>query len=552
MPSKNCRETKGIVDSNPELAFSAVLRSHLAKSTMIRLGIMVFLLILAISEWLGLSDPELRFRPWRQLCYMLFFVSGFGLNLTYLLFQGRLLRSRFFSAFQLVMDGVLTTAWVFLTGGILSVFLFIYILGIFFYGKFLKFTVMLGASCALCGVLFLVSCVQFYFPQLWGVEHIRGSDIAYNYSLFTLALILVTSLVLVGQTQEKRLLYTVFEQQSALRRAEELRFRIVDWMDSGLMALDHAGRITTINKRALEWISEHDRDKVLNTFFGRFFPEFLSCWNEQQRWCANRNTVHSPERGIVFGFRVTELPEAHGWLVLFSDITEVKKLEKRVQDMEKMATVGELAAGLAHEMKNPLAGIKASLQLLLSNDLEEDHARRLSAVIVRDIDRLDFLLKDFLVFARPLAASPEDVAVAEAVEDVLMPLRLRYPRVAVNVELGTARVVFDRNHLHQILLNLCVNAFQAVEGRDEARISITAHDGGRKLVIADNGPGMSPEIRARCFDPFVTTKAVGTGLGLSIAQRLAAQNGAFIDVDSDPAGTRVALVRNSSPDSDMA
>jgi signal transduction histidine kinase len=323
-------------------------------------------------------------------------------------------------------------------------------------------------------------------------------------------------------------------------------------MDSGLMALDHAGRITTINKRALEWIAEHDRDKVLNTFFGRFFPEFLSCWSEQQRWCANRNTVHSPERGIVFGFRVTELPEAHGWLVLFSDITEVKKLEKRVQDMEKMATVGELAAGLAHEMKNPLAGIKASLQLLLSNDLEEDHARRLSAVIVRDIDRLDFLLKDFLVFARPLAASPEDVAVAEAVEDVLMPLRLRYPRVAVNVELGTARVVFDRNHLHQILLNLCVNAFQAVEGRDEARISITAHDGGRKLVISDNGPGMSPEIRARCFDPFVTTKAVGTGLGLSIAQRLAAQNGAFIDVDSDPAGTRVALVRNSSPDSDMA
>lgn len=537
------------MDNNPELAFSAVLKSHLVKSTMIRLGIMVFLLILAASEWLGLSDPELRFRLWRQLCYMIFFVSGFGLNLTYLLFQDRLLRSRAFAPLQLVMDGVLTTAWVFLTGGIFSGFLFIYVLGIFFYGRFLKFSTMLGASCGLCVILFLVSCVQFYFPQFWGVAHIRGSDIAYNYSLFTLALILVTSLVLLGQTQEKRLLYTVFEQQSALRKAEELRFRIVDWMDSGLMALDHAGRITTINKRALEWISEHDRDKVLNTFFGRFFPEFLSCWSEQQSWCANRNTVLSPERGIVFGFRVTELPEAHGWLVLFSDITEVKKLEKRVQDMEKMATVGELAAGLAHEMKNPLAGIKASLQLLLSDDLEQEYARRLSAVIVRDIDRLDFLLKDFLVFARPQPSSPEPLALAEEIEDVLMPLRLRYPRVGVRVELGLERIAFDRNHLHQILLNLCMNAFQAVEGRDNSMISITEHqgDGGRKLVVADNGPGMPPEIRARCFDPFVTTKAVGTGLGLSIAQRLAAQNGAFIDVDSDQTGTRVVLVQHSSP-----
>lgn len=533
------------MDNNPALTFPSVLKSYLLKSSMIRLGIMVFLLILAGSEWLGLSDPELRFRPWRQILYVVFFLAGFGCNLAYLVLQRVLLRRRLFFHVQLGLDTALTSAWVFLTGGILSVFLFVYILSIFFYGKFLKFKTIVRTGFFLCLVLFAMSCVQFYFPHFWGQEHIRGSDIAYNYSLFTLALVLVTSLVVVGKAEESRLLSTVLEQQSALRRAEELRFRIVDWMDSGLMTLDHAGRITTINKRALEWIDEIERGRVLNQFFGRFFPEFTSCWNEKEHWCVNRNTVFSPERGIVFGFRVTELPETHGWLVLFSDITEVRALEKRVQDMEKMATVGELAAGLAHEMKNPLAGIKTSLQLLLAGDLEEAQARRLSAVIVRDIDRLDFLLKDFLVFARPQAATPEALDLAEEVEHVIMPLRLRYPRVAVSVDVGSEPILFDRNHLHQILINLCINAFQALDGRENPRISIfdRIEGGRRRIVIADNGPGMSPEIRARCFDPFVTSKAVGTGLGMSIAQRLAAQNEAFIDVDSDQNGARVSLIQ---------
>lgn len=535
------------MDNNAVSAFSSVLKSYLVKSSMIRLGIMVFLLILAASEWLGLSDPELRFKPWRQILYVVFFLVGFGCNLSYLLWQNVLLRQGFFFHFQLAFDVVLTTTWVFLTGGILSVFLFIYILTIFFYGKFLQFKVIVATVGLLCLILFGISCVQFYWPYLWGEEHIRGSDIAYSYSLFTLAVFLVAALVVVGKREENRLASTVLEQQAALRRAEELRFRIVDWMDSGLMTLDHAGRITTINRRALRWIDEEDRGKVLNQFFGRFFPEFVPCWTNKDGQRALRDTVASPERKIVFGFKLTELPEAHGWLVLFSDITEIRALEKRVQDMEKMATVGELAAGLAHELKNPLAGIKTSLQLLLGGDLEADQARRLSAVIVRDIDRLDFLLKDFLVFARPRSAAPIALDLAGEMEQVLMPLKLRHPGVGLEVRVGTEPLLFDRDHFHQIVLNLCVNAFQALDGRDNAKITISdvTEGGRRRIVIADNGPGIPPEILVRCFDPFVTSKAVGTGLGMSIAQRLATQNEAFIDVDSDQTGTRVSLIRQT-------
>lgn len=521
---------------------------------MVRLGIMVYLLILAASEWIGLSDPELRFQPWRHIFYVTFFLTGFGLNLAYLLGQNWLLRYRFFFSLQLGWDIFLTTVWVFLTGGILSGFLFIFILILFFYGKFFELRQLVVLFFLLCLILFFISCIQFFFPVLWGEAHIRGSDIAYNYSLFTLALILVISLVLVSKAEEHRLLTTVFAQQSALRRAEELRFRIVDWMDSGLMVLDHDGRITTINKRALEWIDEQKRNSVLNVFFGQFFPEFSTFWNEKERWCMNRSTVYSPQRGIVFGFKVTELPESNGWLVLFSDITEVKKLEKRVQDMEKLATVGELAAGLAHEMKNPLAGIKTSLQLLLSDNLEAEYAQRLSAVIVRDIDRLDFLLKDFLVFARPVTAAPEFLTLADEIDTVLMPLRTRYPEVEIQMDVGREPVFFDRNHLHQIFLNLCINAFQALEGREKSVISISEGIEGnaRRIIISDNGPGMPQDMLSRCFDPFVTSKTVGTGLGMSIAQRLAVQNNAYIEVDSDSTGTRISLILqdSSSPQQD--
>jgi signal transduction histidine kinase len=246
---------------------------------------------------------------------------------------------------------------------------------------------------------------------------------------------------------------------------------------------------------------------------------------------------------------MTELPENQGWMILFSDITEVQRLEKQVKEMEKLASVGELAAGLAHEMKNPLAGIKTSLQLLLSDDLEKEFSERLSRVILRDIDRLDFLLKDFLIFAQPKAPQPQALDLAKEFDHVLMPLRLQYPGVRIDIEVRREPFYFDRNQLHQILINLVVNAMQALENTQNPEITISdSIDGNtRTLVIADNGPGLAEEMQDKCFDPFVTSKTVGSGLGLAIARRLAAQNGTFIDLSSMPTGgTRAVMVQDFS------
>lgn len=536
------------MDNSPELNSSLEFRNFFLKFSVIRLGIMVFILVLAISEILNLSDPDMRLELYRDQQYILFFVVGFSLSIYNILSGTGLIGSFSHFRFQLYADIVLITWWVVLTGGLFSGFVFLYFLCLFSYGRVTGFRTIFLASVLVWILLFMVSCVQFYFPGLWSQVHIRGSDLAYNYSLMTLALMLVASLVRISRTSEKNLLLRVIEQENALRQAEELKYRVFDWIDAGLILVNRDGRITSINRKALDWLPGQDRETVIGRDFSLFFPEFLSFWNERAN-VLPRNMVRSVDGQRVFGFKMTELPEHQGWMILFSDITEVQRLEKQVKEMEKMATVGELAAGLAHEMKNPLAGIKTSLQLLLSDDLEKEFSDRLSKVILRDIDRLDFLLKDFLVFARPQMPQPEPLDLNSEISHILMPLRLQYPHVRVEVELEAEPYLFDRNQFHQIMINLLVNAFQALEGKDAPLIRIyeTPGDEGRTLVVADNGPGLKDGILGNCFDPFVTTKPVGSGLGLSIARRLAVQNGTFIELSNGSAGgARAFLIQNSS------
>ncbi|ACU91195.1 signal transduction histidine kinase, nitrogen specific, NtrB [Desulfomicrobium baculatum DSM 4028] len=546
---KNCREILGIVDNNPELKPSDEFKNFYIKFSVIRLGIMVFLLLLAIAEIINISDRGMRLEINRDLQYILFFVSGFSLSIIYLLAAKRFIGSFLLFRLQLFADIFLTTWWVVLTGGSFSAFAFLYILCLFFYGRIIGFKTIIISSFLVWILLFIISCFQFYYPQYWAQTHIRGSDLAYNYSLLTLALILVSSLVKLSRTAENRLLFRLIEQEEALRKAEEIKYRVFDWIDAGLLVVNHDGRITTVNQRTLDWLPGHDRNEMVGTRFDAYFPEFLPFWKDRELACLRRNMVISTHRGLVFGFKMTELPENQGWMILFSDITEVQRLERQVKEMEKLASVGELAAGLAHEMKNPLAGIKTSLQLLLSDDLEKEFSDRLSRVILRDIDRLDFLLKDFLIFARPKAPEPSALDLATELDHVLMPLRLQYPGVTIRAQVRDEPFYFDRNQLHQILINLVVNALQALENTEDPNISILEERGQstRTLVIADNGPGVAEEMVDKCFDPFVTSKAVGSGLGLAIARRLAAQNGTFIDLSNIPTGgTRAVLVQDLS------
>lgn len=253
----------------------------------------------------------------RDFQYILFFVSGFSLSIVYLLATRKIIGSFLFFTFQLFGDIFLTTWWVVLTGGSFSAFVFLYILCLFFYGRIVGFKVIIFSSFFVWILLFIISCFQFYFPHYWGQIHIRGSDLTYNYSLLTLALILVSSLVKLSRTAENRLLYKIVEQEDALRKAEDIKYRVFDWIDAGLLVVTHDGKITTVNQRALDWLPGHDRNEMIGMGFEAYFPEFLPFWKERELSRSRRSMVISTQRGLVFGFKMTELPDNQGWMVLF-------------------------------------------------------------------------------------------------------------------------------------------------------------------------------------------------------------------------------------------
>lgn len=321
----------------------------------------------------------------------------------------------------------------------------------------------------------------------------------------------------------------------ALIDSSSLKQLVFDWMESGLIVLDQAGNISAINRQACSWAGIDDpAECTTKQPLSRVFPALAALISAEGTPLGERLEVFEPARNMLFGLRITPLPDRRGRLVIFSNITPFRKLESRIRQMERLAAVGQMAAGLAHEMKNPLAGIKAALQLLTKDDLTEEVATRLGNVILRDIDRLDGLLKNFLLFARPSVPAVVEINLHEGVEECLATLRVQYSEVAIEIDSALKGIVWlwDMNHFIQVVRNLLLNALQAASSSENPAVRVLFRTGRNEelLAIRDNGPGLPMERADRLFDPFYTTKPSGTGLGLPIAQRLAEQNASWIEL----------------------
>lgn len=214
-------------------------------------------------------------------------------------------------------------------------------------------------------------------------------------------------------------------------------------------------------------------------------------------------------------------------------------MEEQVKRVEKLALVGEMAAGLAHEIKNPLASLSGSIQMLKGEKGWEPHQEKLMGIAVREAARLSGLVTEFLLFARPGAGTPVPLALSRAVEETVAlleqdPRRGRHARVEVLVVDGLT-VCMDLGHLRQVLFNLLINATEAMP--DGGTVVVSGYRDRRKQVILsvkDDGPGIKKEDARHIFDPFFTTKKDGTGLGLSIVHRLLEEAGGGIRVTSRP------------------
>ncbi len=273
-----------------------------------------------------------------------------------------------------------------------------------------------------------------------------------------------------------------------------------------------------------------------------------------------------PDSYIGLSIYPLSTDETHEWYIMvFSEITQTKRIQAEIIRMDRMASLGVLSAGIAHEIRNPLAGIKAMAQSL--EDELRDDKQKLEYIerILRQVDRLDKLLRAFFSYARPARPDPSPVAIKKIINEVypLIQSKLREHDIkfVTHFARDVANVFVDQNQIQQVLLNLFLNAIDAmpaggklkVEARNSEegvpvwdrrkRIPTLLSDKFIEITISDTGVGISPDELELIFNPFFTTKSQGTGLGLSIVYQIIREHGGQIDVQSVPGkGTQFVIL----------
>ncbi|BCR06670.1 hypothetical protein DESUT3_37390 [Desulfuromonas versatilis] len=224
---------------------------------------------------------------------------------------------------------------------------------------------------------------------------------------------------------------------------------------------------------------------------------------------------------------------------------KIKAREKQIRQVDRLASLGILAAGVAHEVRNPLAGMKSCAQLMQRKAISGEVAQ-LAGGINEEIDRLDKMVRQLLDFARPKEAAPRPVRLEQVLERVLEMIgkSLQQEGIEVQADLpATPPVLVDADQAQQIFLNLALNAAQAMKGGGRLRMSLRQEDAAVLAVVADTGCGIAEEHQDRIFDPFFTTRASGTGLGLSVVHSLMTENGITWQLQSTPGGGTVFELR---------
>jgi len=244
---------------------------------------------------------------------------------------------------------------------------------------------------------------------------------------------------------------------------------------------------------------------------------------------------------LIIGVTVSPLrdldDEVIGRVINFSDLTELRRLEHNMRRAERLATVGELAAGVAHEIRNPLASISGSIELLRATPQASEDDRALMTIVHREIQRLNVLIGDLLDYARPRPSQPVDFDLGVLVREVIQVARAdqSFTDTELAVEVDAPLTVHaDPAKLRQVVWNLVRNAADAAAtGGKHVVVEARADGDDITIAIADDGPGIPADQLARIFDPFFTTKQKGTGLGLATCHSIVAEHGGHIDASSE-------------------
>jgi signal transduction histidine kinase len=341
---------------------------------------------------------------------------------------------------------------------------------------------------------------------------------------------------------------------------------IVAGMRNGVLAITRTGSVALLNEEGYRifGVEPHPED------LGKPVAEVLRAHPDVVRQLLSAFDLHMlPNRaetrlrpsGKVIGYTLAFVRDDEGEIagvaMFFKDLTRVEQIEERERLRDRLAAVGEMAAAIAHEVKNPLAGIEVMAGLLRRKIPDIPDAQAVLTDIIEEAKMANAIVQEVLEFVRPIRLQVEHTGIAEALEAAVHLADTKAARGSIAVDVavppGLPRIQADHHQLTQLFTNLLINAYEAMEGK--GRVGITAEtmrqdDGGDgreavRVELADSGPGMPPDVAERVFDPFFTTKAQGSGLGLAIVRKIVDAHDGQIDLRTAKGGG--TLIRVTLP-----
>ena len=466
-----------------------------------------------------------------------------------------------FAAYQVGTDLLLYTLIVFFTGGHSSPFPFLYLFSILWAALALQGGGYWVASLSaiLYGGIVDLQYYRILMPpygrELTDILLVNPWDIMGRIFLHIIAFYAVAFLGNQIGHRYRRTREELSEKTVDLEKLRSLSDVVFESMTSGIVVLDEKGRIRSMNSASARMLGlegkSMDGNMTAEVFQGIPMDELLAKAPERglNRWEGCFTDDRGQER--ILGLSISPLKEPElGYVVIFTDLTELREMEDKLRVTEKLSAIGRMAASIAHEVRNPLASMSGSIQLLKKDlDLGKDDLK-LMDIVLKETERLNVLVGDFLSYARPPAPRFEDVDLREIVLDVVKLLRNTGlgPGIIISTELpeGKAILSVDRSHLHQVIMNLVKNSADAIEGEGHITVSLTrsgSSPGGNSiLAVSDDGPGIPEEILPRIFEPFITSKVSGTGLGLAIVYQLVQIHKGTVDVHTrEGLGTTISI-----------
>ncbi len=475
---------------------------------------------------------------------------------------------------QVGIDFLLETVLVARTGGVESPFAVLYVITVAVASLIPQRRVGLFAACTCIIVFGIVTNAQLHgFAPSWSgqLPRVNAAATLQTFSVYALALLVVGLLSGTLADQLYRADQSLREKEQGLTRLQAFHENIVRSISSGVFTADGTGAITSFNPAAQE-VTGYSMAEVL----GR-------SWREIFNWHPTQSSEDGPGGALpgmtrfeveckgaggnrlVLGMTVSPLHEEgepHGLVGVFKDLTQIRDLEEEMRRKEWLANLGEMSAGMAHEIRNPLGALAGAMQMLRKEVVADATDRRLMDIAIREATRLDAIITEFLQYARPpaldLAEHNINKILAETLDLVQHEARNRKQiTIATSLAGGPLLAQVDQNQMRQVLWNLATNAFDAMPEGGQLTITTGCRHvdaAGRKgdvveISFQDTGEGIAPSNLDKIFLPFFTTKKEGSGLGLAAVHRIVDLHGGWIKVESQPQqGTRFVVCLPRSGD----